>query len=218
MDLSKTTAERLLAAMHPTCSHDLPNQILSLQSLVNLIEMDEVDHLGAAGQEYLQRLKAVAEKTAGLTDFLKALVRLIRYEPQPRAIAIADLFRELKAEANSALETPLSWDDGILAGRVWADYDLVYPSLGDLLRGMTQAIEPTVAKSVSIASTSPSQRTIVEIVVRGPGLQKLTTMLPQRGDFVLAQERLNATGVALNLGPQRVDEASVVLDFAAERP
>ena len=218
MDLSKTTAERLLAAMHPTCSHDLPNQILSLQSLVNLIEMDEVDHLGAAGQEYMRRLKAVADKTAVMSDFLKAMVRLIRYEPRPRSIAIADVIRELKAEARNAFETPPHWDDGILAGAMWADYDLVYPSLVDLLRCMTQTIEPTVEKSVSIASTSRSRLSNVELVVRGRGLQKLTTMLPERGDFLLAQERLYAAGVELKFGPPRVDEASVVMEFAAERP
>ena len=116
----KTAAERLVAAMHQACSHDLPNQVLSLQSLINLMDMDEVIPLGAAGHEYLTRLKAVAEKTAGMTDFLKAMVRLARTVPQPRALAVLELFRELMAEAKSAFDVPLVWDMRGLSGNVRA--------------------------------------------------------------------------------------------------
>ncbi len=217
MDIPITSAERLLAAMHPTCSHDLPNQILSLQSLIHLMEMDEVEQLGPAGREYVQRLKAVAEKAAGMSDFLKAIVRLVRYVPQPREIALADLFRQLKAEARSVLQSPLTWEVRLLAGGVWADYDLVSSALSELLRALADGVAPTIAKTVSIASSVRSLRTIVDIAVRGPGVHTRLTMLPQRADYLLARERLHAAGVDLRLGPARVDEASVALEFAAER-
>src|SRR6266542_6419629 len=45
-------ASRLLEALHPVCSHDLPNQIVALQSLLQLFSWDEADHLTPQGREY----------------------------------------------------------------------------------------------------------------------------------------------------------------------
>jgi len=210
---SKTSAERLVAAMHATCSHDLPNQILALQSLINLMDMDEVIPAGAAGHEYLTRLKAVAEKTAGMSDFLKAIVRLARYVPQPRAIAMPELFRELIAEAKSAFDVPLAWDVRGLSGNVWADRDLVHSSLLDLMRTLTAV----GAREVAVASSSSFRRIVVLIGVNGPGLRTSASILEQRNDFLLARERLHVAGVNLKLGATGVDRASMQLDFGAER-
>jgi len=209
----ESSAERLIAAMHAVCSHDLPNQILSLQSLINLMDMDAVIPAGAAGHEYLTRLKAVTEKTAAMSDFLKAMVRLVRHTPQPCALTVHELFRELVAEAKSALDVPLAWDVRGLSGNVWADRDLVYSSLGDLLRALTAG----GAKDIAVASSQSFRRTVVIIGVSGPGLPTTMSMLGQRYDFLLARERLHVAGVDLKLGPTGIGRASVVLDFAAER-
>lgn len=209
----KSSAERLVAAMHATCSHDLPNQILALQSLINLMEMDAVIPAGAAGHEYLTRLKAVAEKTAGMSDFLKAMLRLARYTPQPRTLAVLELFRELIAEAKSAFDMPLAWDVRGLSGNVWADRSLVYPSLGDLLRALTAG----GAKDVAVASAPSFRRMVVVIGVSGLGMPATISILEQRCDFLLARERLHVAGVNLKIGPTGDGRASVVLDFAAER-
>jgi hypothetical protein len=210
---AKLSAERLVTGMHATCSHDLPNQILSLQSLINLMDIDAVIPAGAAGHEYLTRLKAVTEKTAEMSDFLKAMVRLARYTPQPCTLAVFELFRELIAEAKSALDVPLAWDVRGLSGNVWADRDLVYSSLGGLLRALTAG----GAKDIAVASSPSFRRTVVVIGVSGPGLPTTMSMLEQRYDFLLARERLHVAGVNLKLGPTGVGRASVVLDFAAER-
>jgi hypothetical protein len=209
----KSSAERLVAAMHAVCSHDLPNQILSLQSLINLMDMDAVIPPGAAGHEYLTRLKAVTEKTAGMSDFLKAMVRLAHYRPQPCVLAVLELFRELIAETKSARDVPLAWDVRGLSGNVWADRDLVYSSLSDLLRALTAG----GAKDIAVASSPSFQRRIVVIGAGGPGLPTTMAMLEQRYDFLLARERLHVAGVNLKFGPTGVGRASVILDFAAER-
>jgi hypothetical protein len=209
----KSSAERLVAAMHAVCSHDLPNQILSLQSLINLIDMDAVIPAGAAGHEYLTRLKKVTEKTVAMSDFLKAMVRLASHTPQPCALTVHELFRELVAEAKSALDVPLAWDVRKLSGNVWADRDLVYSSLGDLLRALTAG----GAKDIAVTSLPSFGRTVVVIGVSGPGLPTTTSMLEQRYDFLLARERLHVAGVNLKFGPTGVGRASVILDFAAER-
>jgi hypothetical protein len=212
----EASAERLLAAIHATCSHDLPNQILALRSLIHLMDMDEVIPPGAPGREYLERLGAVAEKTAGLTDFLKAIARLARVVPQPRRVALLDLFREAIAESRSALEADLAWDIGPLAGAVFADRDLVHAGLGELLRSLAAL----GAKTVTVLSSGTgcaAGRVAVDIKVGGAGLRVAAEALEQRPDFLLARERLRIADVGLTTCPVIAQaEATVALDFAAE--
>jgi hypothetical protein len=205
-DPQTTAAQRLLAAMHATCSHDLPNQILALQSLVHLMEIDDALPAGAEGHEYFRRLKAVTEKKAGLTDFLKALARLARYAPQPREIVLRELFRELEVEMRSGLGKGPTWDLSRLSGQVRVDRNLVYPSLGAVLR----ALAPEGSKTVAVAS-SKGTRMIAEIVIGGSHLRMAT--LEQNCEFLLARERLFAASIDLKVVALTGDEAKIVLEF-----
>src|SRR5262249_2340538 len=153
----------------PTCSHDLPNQILSLQSLINLMEMDEAERLDPAGREYLLRLRTVADKMAGMADFLRTMVRLMRHVSKPHEIVLADLFRELQAEARSCSATAIAWDLAAVKGTICADRDLVYPSVSELIRALTDV---KVAKSVTVTSSDSDRRKLVAINVRGSGMPK----------------------------------------------
>lgn len=205
-------AARLLASIHPTCSHDLPNQILSLQSLINLIEMDEAERLDSSGREYLRRLRTVADKIDGLTTFLKEMVRLPRQTPRTREIVLTELFRELQAEARSVLKTPIRWDIRLTGVTIRADHDLIYPSIGDLLRTMVEGDAQT-PRPVKVTSSFTSRRAIVEIAVGGIGMDRLSATMEQRTEVILARERLRHAGVGLSFGRSRPDEASIVFDF-----
>lgn len=207
-------AERLLAALHPTCSHDLPNHVLSLQSLIHLLDWDEAEKLDPEGREYVQRLRVVAEKIEGQANFLKSMVRLVRDVPKPQPMELADLFRELKAAAATVLsERPLAWDIRLAAGTVWADRDLVFASLLDLLKALADG---GVAKAVAVTSAISARRRIVQMVVAGQGLGQRLGKIEDRCDVVLARERLCLAGVGLRLGPVRVNELSAIFDFVAE--
>jgi len=209
-----TLAERLLDALHQTNSHDLPNQVLSLQSLINLLDMDEATRLDAVGREYLRRLRAVADKIEGQVSFLKAISSLARHVPKMSAIDLPDLFRELQAEARSVLETPLTWSVHLAVHTVKGDHDLLYPSLGDLLKAMVECVSPRTAKAVHIASSRAAERTVVEMAVSGLGLEKRAAIMGQRSEVQLARERLRLLGIDLHVGAARSDCLSVTLTFS----
>lgn len=209
-----TLAERLLDALHQTNSHDLPNQVLSLQSLINLLDMDEAARLDAAGREYLRRLRAVADKIEGQVRFLKAISGLARYAPKMSAIDLPDLFRELQAEARSVVETPLTWSARFAVHTVRGDHDLLYPSLGDLLKAMVEGGTPRTAKTVHVASSVAAERTVVEMSVSGLGLEKRAAIVGQRCEVQLARERLRLLGIDLHVGAARTDGLSVTLTFS----
>jgi light-regulated signal transduction histidine kinase (bacteriophytochrome) len=75
-------ADRLLSAMHQVLSHDLPNQLVVIQALANLLDDEEKKNLTADGQEYLQRLVGAARQAGELTTFLQRSVRGYR-APEP---------------------------------------------------------------------------------------------------------------------------------------
>lgn len=220
MDLSGSTpagaapvlssAERLLAALYTSCSHDLPNQILSLQSLIHLISMEEALGLNAEGLEYLARLKSVAERIAGLSDFQKAIVRLSRTTPRPRAIDLGEMFREFQAESRKVIRTRLAWELHLASPPIWADHSLVYPSLGGLIKAM---VLQASSEAVSVHGMSKSVDTGVhlELTVRGVVFQPAP--FERREDVILAKERLHAAGVRLVLGAASASEARMSMEF-----
>src|SRR6266542_384953 len=56
-EISLAKAERLLRSMHKVFSHDLPNQMVVLQSLLQLLRQEEAQNLTDDGREYVRRLQ-----------------------------------------------------------------------------------------------------------------------------------------------------------------
>src|ERR1700710_810382 len=132
-------AEHLLAAIHPVCSHDLPNQMVSLHSLLHLVEMEEVDRLSNDGREYLHRLHHVAEKTAKLVDFLKESVRLVSYVPKPSRVDLRELLEELRAESRTFVEGTPAWSAELLTPILVSDETQLLRALGECVKGLAGA-------------------------------------------------------------------------------
>lgn len=91
-------AERLLAAMHSVFSHDLPNQLVIIQGLANLLELEEKQSLSPQAQEFMTRLAGAAKRASGMVQFLKQMARLHRVQEPLERIQLAPLFREIRAE------------------------------------------------------------------------------------------------------------------------
>jgi signal transduction histidine kinase len=96
-------AGQLLDAMHQVCSHDLPNQLIIVQSFINLLEMEEKPGLTDAAQEYLTRLAGAARRAGIMVQFLKEMARLNRLQEPVETIDLADFLRELRAELTQRL-------------------------------------------------------------------------------------------------------------------
>src|SRR5262245_42244724 len=71
---SERRAERLLAAMHKVFSHDLPNQLVVIQSLLGLLG-DEASRLSDEGRDMLRRIGAAAGRAGDMVYFLKDMAR-----------------------------------------------------------------------------------------------------------------------------------------------
>src|SRR5262245_37101959 len=68
--------ERLLACIQCALNHDLPNQLVALQGLVQLLEAEEKGRLGSEGMDFLLRLGASARRTLDTVVILRDLHKL----------------------------------------------------------------------------------------------------------------------------------------------
>ncbi len=185
---SATRAERILAAIHLTCSHDLPNQLLSLKSLLHLVALEE--GVPPSLLEYLARLNTVADKTGHQIEFLRDAVRLSRHTPRIEDLHVSALLQELKARIRTMLPAvTLEWEIRLQSEVIPGDYDLVLQGLTDL---------------VSLLAGPLSNRDGVVMVASTPGTLEVyvrPTLVLQGWDkqpmFLLARERLHAAGIAL---------------------
>src|SRR5689334_11074635 len=90
VDGQPTDAERRLTSMHKVCNHDLPNQLVVLQSLLKLMELEEAEHLSEQGREFVRRMQNASQHASSMVRFLKEMsglgMRAARLEP----IALAE--------------------------------------------------------------------------------------------------------------------------------
>lgn len=91
-------SDRILDGMHHVIRHDLPNQVVALQSLLQLLNTDEVDRLSADGREYVQRLLNATQRASEMVRFLKQMIQLNAVAPRLEAISLASIARELQGE------------------------------------------------------------------------------------------------------------------------
>ncbi|MBI3821113.1 MAG: hypothetical protein HY289_00360 [Planctomycetes bacterium] len=91
-------SDQLLRAMHKVFSHDLPNQMVVLQSLLQLLDQDEAARLSGDGREYLRRLLNATRRASDMVRFLKEMGRLNSFTPRSETIALDALARELQGE------------------------------------------------------------------------------------------------------------------------
>ncbi len=120
--------------MHPVCSHDLPNQIVALQSLLQLFEWDEAARLSSEGREHFAHLQSIAGKTRSFVQYLKTLVRLHRHAFQPQAVTVEALLAAVISEAEKLFpQTTWSCESSGDGEPVWADDRLAQQGCAQLL-------------------------------------------------------------------------------------
>ena len=213
MEKSETGAGRLIAAMHQTCSHDLPNQVVALHSLINLLEMDESENLDATGRDYLARLKHVAEKMGSLADFLKELARLPGAAVVRERIDLGQLVRELAAEARvSGIAIP--WETRLRCDAIVSDRRCVHQSLSDLTR-LLAGFQPAKGAVFAFNSIAVPAGIRVEIALRGPSAGATRQAIEKKLDYLLARERLAAVNVELHISAEGNESIMFGLVFPA---
>jgi hypothetical protein len=191
-------AVRLLTAMHPVLSHDLPNQLVTLQGLLQLLEAEGVLPEGSDGHEYLRRLLRVAQKANDQVRILRDLVRLSPGRRRLETVTAADLLRDLQFELHKEFSP----------GRLEIQIDDAFPSIVADVRLLGQAIVQIVRVLTEHAapgrcSLNLAQRPLgKDHELRGSiayendsrKVRAESAPFEQRLEIVLAQEMLAAWG------------------------
>jgi len=189
-------AARLLGHLRRVLGHDLGNQLVAVQGLLQVLQLEEGAHLGADGQDYLRRAIAAGQRVQAMVQALKELAQ-VGWQPAPReTIRLDELAREIVAEVKTLRPAcTLRWRLGAEAIRV----SVHRRELHEGLRQMVCCLIPTEA-SASLRVEIHSRRSAagvelsVETVAPAPASNNL--------DWILAQELLRASGGSLCVRPE----------------
>jgi light-regulated signal transduction histidine kinase (bacteriophytochrome) len=128
--------------MHKVIRHDLPNQMVALQSLLHLLNADESSRLSDDGREYVRRLQSATQGASDMVRFLKQMQQLNTFMPRMELIALNTLARELQGELqrhhpDQRFEFEWSWAEPSVRG----DSRVLLQALLQLYAGLATAHE-----------------------------------------------------------------------------
>lgn len=102
MSISANSAQRayhLLRNLRKIFNHDLPNQVVVVHGLLQLLKIDEKSRLTPEGQEYLSRTELACKRVLQIIDTVKKITSVDAAPANKEPIALAELLRELAAAA-----------------------------------------------------------------------------------------------------------------------
>jgi light-regulated signal transduction histidine kinase (bacteriophytochrome) len=91
-------AQRVLACWQHALGHDLPNQLVAIQGLLQVLALEERERLSSDGRDYLDRLAALTRKAQEALVTLKAIGRAAIDTGPAEEVALEELVREVAAE------------------------------------------------------------------------------------------------------------------------
>jgi signal transduction histidine kinase len=91
-------AERLLGDMQRSINHDLPNQMVAILGLLQVLELEEQGRLSPEGRDYLRRLAAITRRVQETLTLLRAIGRAAADAGPAENVTLADLARDAAAE------------------------------------------------------------------------------------------------------------------------
>jgi signal transduction histidine kinase len=210
----------LLAWFQQALGHDLPNHLVAIQGLLNLLELEEGDRLDPNGQEYLRRISASAQKAQKLLRSLADIGRARASLTPPEPIPFLDLAQEV------ATETKQLNPDRLLEYHFTADVPLVKAPrealrqvLLQLLRRAVQT-DPGTGLSLELGSRAVPTGTEIWVSDNGRGLtpQQLQQLFEpftgtdlisstEKLDWILVREMVESWGGTLRIESE-VDRGS----------
>lgn len=130
-------AAHLLEHMQRIHNHDLPNEMVALQSLLQLLTLEEAKNLSGEGQEYLRRLQNAAKRASHLVRLLKEMGRVQSYDCAAEAVILGNLARELQGELHRAWpEKQLSFEWRWSTPAVFGDPRVLLHALVDTFKAL----------------------------------------------------------------------------------
>ena len=200
---------RLLRGMHKVFSHDLPNEMVALQSLLHFLNAEEAEHLGTEGQEYVRRLQNVTQRACEQVRFLKEMGRINTCSAKSETISLGALARELQGELQQKhphKQFVFEWQWQVPA--IKGDARTFLLALSELCAGFL----PTLGKRCRLSASSARHGDTIEVVfdlAETPSPQGGEAMpkaprwsshnLAQRMEIILAREWLALSGAEMEV-------------------
>ena len=200
---------QLLRGMHKVFSHDLPNQMVALQSLLQLLHAEEAEHLGDEGREYVRRLQNVTQRACDQVRFLKEMGRIASCSAKSEIIPLSALARELQGALQQKYphhQFVFEWQWHVPA--IIGDGRTFLLALSELCAGYVS----TLAKQCRIAATSEAGGDTIALALEvvevpaskgesvPPSVSRWTSHnLEQRMEVILAREWLALSGAELEV-------------------
>jgi signal transduction histidine kinase len=98
-------AERVLACFQHTLNHDLPNQLVAIQGLLQILELEESERLSDDGRDYVRRLAGTTQRVQQMVATLKAIGKAASDAGAAEEVSLPDLAREAVAELKGMFPT-----------------------------------------------------------------------------------------------------------------
>jgi signal transduction histidine kinase len=156
-------AARLSEQLERIHNHDLPNEMVALQSLLQLLSIEEAKNLSGEGQEYLRRLQNAARRASNLVRLLKEMGRLKSYNGAAKALDLASLARELQGELQRAWpEKNLTFEWQWSTPTVFGDARVFLHAIVEIFRSLFASS----AKEFLVAASSRRHKDVVELTFR----------------------------------------------------
>ncbi len=208
-------AERFLDHLRKALSHDVSNQLVAVQGLLQLLQMEEAPRLSPEGQDYVRRAGSAAQRAQALVGTLKELARLgSEHVPAREVISLDGLARELAAEVKAlhpacSLECRLAHD----AVRVAAPGRLLHQALLRLLRSLLppggsarrvgiRSRRTPAGVELTVAESPPEGRSAPAPPPRHDADGEAAAATAERLDWALVQELAAACGGTLGAEPE----------------
>ena len=209
-------AHRLLKQMHQVCNHDLPNQMVVLQSLLKLLSFEESANLGEEGREYVRRMQNATRQASGMVRFLKEMgkmgTRVARMEPVP----LSQLGRELQGGLRHLYpERRFNFEWDWRVPTIVGDANLYVQAILELCGGLSHAD----AEQCRLSASAKEHADLIELAFHieetlGPNrvaAPPRPQALQERMEIVLAREWLALCGAGVEVLSVEDGEARFLL-------
>jgi signal transduction histidine kinase len=182
--------------MHKVLAHDLPNELVVMQSLLQLLDQEEGRRLSDDGREFVRRLRGAARRTADLARFLKEMERIRTFRVRSEPIELTGLARELEEELRRVhpgthFEFAWQWQTPTLFG----DSRVIVLALGELCPALLLGVDRCLLRG-GAKKTSDGVELTWQL---NDSASCSIEALEQRMEIILARTWLELCGVQMDL-------------------
>jgi two-component system, OmpR family, sensor kinase len=163
--------EWLLACYQQALGHELPNRLLGIQGLAQLVLGDEAGRLSPGGRELLQRLADLAGRTQRLVRAAAEIGRLDRDPGPPEPVPLTEVVAEAVAEVKLLFNRPpVEYSIQQFMPTVVVPRRALYAVLRQLLQNATRAVRANPAARVEVSARPTPAGLELRVADNGCGL------------------------------------------------